>query len=81
MTKKTMSLLTECPKGCRAKVRKLHASGPLKQRLVSLGVMKGAVIDLLGYAPGHKTVEIKVGKMRLALRKEEAEMIEVEADD
>ncbi len=73
-------VLTDCPKGCRVKVAKLRATGALKQRLVSFGVMKGAQIDLLGYAPGKKTVEIKVGKMRLALRKEEADMIEVAED-
>jgi len=40
--------------------------------------MKGATITLLEYAPRKSTVEVKVGKMRLALRKEEADMIEVE---
>jgi ferrous iron transport protein A len=62
------------------KVVKLHAEGPLKQRLVSFGVMKGAKVDVLGFAPGRNTVEIKVGKMRLALRREEAELIEVAED-
>ena len=53
-------------------------SGPLKQRLVSFGIMKGAKVTLMEYAPRKSTVEVKVGKMRLALRKEEADMIEVE---
>lgn len=72
--------LTECMKGCRATIVKLHAQGPLKQRLVSFGVMKGARVELMGFAPAKSTVEIKVGRMRLALRKEEAELIEVNAD-
>jgi len=72
--------LTECMKGCSATVVKLHAEGALKQRLVSFGVMKGAKVQLLGFAPAKSTVEIKVGRMRLALRKEEAQLIEVNED-
>ncbi|MCJ7764356.1 MAG: ferrous iron transport protein A [Thiovulaceae bacterium] len=73
-----MNLLTNCPRGCETRVVKLHASGPLKQRLISLGIMKGAKITLMEYAPRKSTVEVKVGKMRLALRKQEADFIEVE---
>lgn len=40
--------------------------------------MKGAKVTLMEYAPRKSTLEVKVGKMRLALRKEEADMIEVE---
>jgi len=72
-----MNTLTNCPRGCSTTVKKLHATGPLKQRLVSFGIMKGANVTLLEYAPRKSTVEVKVGKMRLALRKEEADMIEV----
>ncbi len=72
-----MNTLTNCPKGCETTIVKLHASGPLKQRLVSFGIMKGASVTLMEYAPRKSTVEVKVGKMRLALRKEEADMIEV----
>ena len=73
-----MNILTDCPRGCETTIKKLHASGPLKQRLVSFGIMKGVTITLMEYAPRKSTVEVKVGKMRLALRKEEADMIEVE---
>jgi ferrous iron transport protein A len=72
--------LTECIKGCNATVVKVHAQGALKQRLVSFGVMKGAKVQLLGFAPAKSTVEIKIGRMRLALRKEEAQLIEVSED-
>jgi ferrous iron transport protein A len=39
--------------------------------------MKDAIVELLEHAPGKKTIEIKVGKMKLALRAEEAGQIEV----
>ena len=72
-----MKTITSCPRGDRFKIAKLHASGALKERLMSLGLMKGVEVTLLEYAPAKSTVEIKVGKMRIALRKEEAELIEV----
>jgi len=75
---KKMNTLTNCPRGCETRIVKIHASGPLKQRLVSFGMMKGSSVTLLEYAPRKSTVEVKVGKMRLALRKEEADLIEVE---
>jgi ferrous iron transport protein A len=57
---------------------KINADTNLKQRLISFGVMKGTELEVLEHAPRKKTIEIKVGKMRLALRAEEAELIEVQ---
>lgn len=73
-----MKTLIDCNKACRVKVIKLHAKSELKQRLMSFGIMKESVIDVLEHAPGKSTVEIKVGKMQIALRDKEAELIEVE---
>jgi ferrous iron transport protein A len=72
-----MKKLTECPAASKAVVTKIHAEGPLKQRLLSLGIMRGAEVSVLAYSAAKSTVEIKVGKMQLALRKEEADLIEV----
>ena len=76
-----MKKLTQCEKGSSCKVMKLHATGPLKQRLMSFGMARGVDIELLEYSATKSTVEIKVGKMRIALRKEEAELIEVEINE
>lgn len=76
-----MKNLTHCDKGSSCKVIKIHASGPLKERLMSFGMARGVGIELLEYSPAKKTVEIKVGKMRIALRKEEAELIEVDSNE
>jgi len=40
--------------------------------------MKGSIIEVLEYAPAKSTIEIKIGKMRIALRAQEAKLIEVE---
>ena len=69
--------LIDCEKTCRVKVVKLNAKTDLKQRLISFGIMKDADIEVLEHAPGKSTIEIKVGKMRIALRAEEAKLIEV----
>ena len=73
-----MKKLIQCDRGAKVKVVKLYAQDELKQRLISFGLMKDSTVEVLEQAPRKKTIEIKVGKMRLALRAEEAELIEVE---
>jgi ferrous iron transport protein A len=74
-----MKKLSTCQRGEKLKVIKLHADSELKQRLISFGIMKEALVEILEHAPRKSTIEIKVGKMRIALRAKEADMIEVEA--
>ena len=74
-----MKKLIECDRGDKVRVVKLKAHNELKQRLIAFGLMKEVVVEVLEQAPRKKTIEIKVGKMRLALRAEEAELIEVES--
>jgi ferrous iron transport protein A len=73
-----MKTLKDCKKACKVKVIKLHADTDLKQRLISFGIMKEAVIEVLEHAPAKSTIEVKVGKTRIALRAQEAELVEVE---
>lgn len=75
--KSTMTLLSACTRGGIATVVKIHASGALKQRLISFGIMRGCEIMMLECSPTKSTFEIKVGNINLALRKEEAQLIEV----
>lgn len=75
--KPTMTLLSACSKGGMATVCKINATGPLKQRLVSFGLMRGVEVIMMECSPTKSTFEIKVGKVNLALRKEEAALIEV----
>lgn len=73
-----MKTLLDCHKACRVKVIKLNAKTELKQRLISFGIMKEAIIEVLELAPAKSTIEVKAGKMRIALRAQEAALIEVE---
>ena len=70
--------LTELTKGDRAEIVKIHADKPLKDRLNSFGVMRGEELTVKGYSLAKQTMEIEVGSTLIALRKEEAEKIEVE---
>ena len=73
-----MKTLKDCNKACKVRVIKLHASTDLKQRLISFGIMKESIIEVLEHSPAKSTIEVKVGKMRVALRAQEAELIEIE---
>ncbi|MCK9491150.1 MAG: ferrous iron transport protein A [Sulfurimonas sp.] len=74
-----MKTLKDCQKNQKVRVLKLHAPKDLKQRFISLGIMKEAIIEMIESAPGKSTIVVKVGKMTLALRGQEAELIEVKA--
>ena len=70
--------LSDCKKACMVRIIKLNADSDLKGRLISFGIIKDAVVEVLELAPAKSTIEIKIGKTRVALRSKEAEMIEVE---
>ena len=73
-----MKTLNDCKKACKVKVVKLNAPTELKQRLISFGIMKETLIEVIEHAPAKSTIEIKVGKTKIALRAQEAALIEVE---
>jgi ferrous iron transport protein A len=69
--------LSDCKKACTVRITKLNADSELKARLISFGIMKDTVVEVLELAPAKSTIEIKVGKTRIALRAVEADLIEV----
>ncbi|NOQ30768.1 MAG: ferrous iron transport protein A [Helicobacteraceae bacterium] len=73
-----MKNILECEKGKELRIIKVHTTGSLKQRLLSFGIMRGAIITLMAFSPTKSTVELMVGKTTLALRSDEAKAIEVE---
>ncbi len=70
--------LTQLKKGERAKIIKIDADKALKQRLNAFGVMRNEELLLKGCSLAKQTMEIEVGSTLIALRKEEAEKIEVQ---
>ena len=69
--------LTELTKGNRAQIVKIHADKALKDRLNSFGVMRGEELLVKGCSLAKQTMEIEVGSTLIALRRDEAQKIEV----
>lgn len=73
-----MKTLKEVPCGNSAKVTKLTGEGPIKRRIMDMGITKGVEVFVRKVAPLGDPVEITVRGYELSLRKADAEMILVE---
>ena len=73
-----MKTLKQVKVGESCKVVKLHGEGPVKRRIMDMGITKGVNIYVRKVAPLGDPVEINVRGYELSLRKADAEMIEVE---
>ena len=72
-----MKTLKDVRVGQTAKVVKLNGEGPVKRRIMDMGITKGVEIFVRKTAPLGDPVEVKVRGYELSLRKADAEMIEV----
>lgn len=73
-----MKTLKEIPCGESVKVTKLTGEGPVKRRIMDMGITKGVEIYVRKVAPLGDPIEVTVRGYELSLRKADAEMIEVE---
>ena len=73
-----MKTLKETSVGETVKVVKLNGSGPIKRRIMDMGITKGVDVFVRKVAPLGDPVEVTVRGYELSLRKSDAEMIEVE---
>lgn len=73
-----MKILKEVPCGQTVKVTKLNGEGPVKRRIMDMGITKGVEIYVRKVAPLGDPVEVTVRGYELSLRKADAEMICVE---
>ena len=73
-----MKTLKETSVGEPVKVVKLNGSGPVKRRIMDMGITKGVDVFVRKVAPLGDPVEVTVRGYELSLRKADAEMIEVE---
>ncbi len=64
--------------GKKARVVRLATEGPLKKRLLEMGFTKGAVVEVVKYAPLKDPVEYTLKGYHVSLRHEEAAKILVE---
>ncbi len=73
-----MKTLKEVQVGDVVKVVKLNGSGPVKRRIMDMGITKGVEIYVRKVAPLGDPLELNLRGYELSLRKADAEQIEVE---
>ena len=73
-----MKTLKETSVGETVKVVKLNGSGPIKRRIMDMGITKGVPVYVRKVAPLGDPIEVTVRGYELSLRKADAEMIVIE---
>lgn len=73
-----MKTLKQVPCGATVRVKKLSGEGPVRRRIMDMGITKGVEIYVRKVAPLGDPVEVTVRGYELSLRKADAEMIEIE---
>ena len=72
-----MKTLKETSVGETVKVVKLNGSGPVKRRIMDMGITKGIPVYIRKVAPLGDPVEVTIRGYELSLRKDDAQMVEV----
>lgn len=73
-----MDTLKNIEVGQSAKVLKIHGEGAIKRRIMDMGLTKGAKLSVHKVAPLGDPIQITVRGYELSIRKDDAELIEVE---
>ena len=70
--------LKETAVGQSVTVIRLTGEGPVKRRIMDMGITKGVTVFVRRVAPFGDPVEVTVRGYELSLRREDAQMIEVQ---
>ena len=69
--------LKEVSIGRTVNVLKILGEGPIKRRIMDMGITKGVEVTVRKVAPLGDPIELTVRGYELSIRKEDAQMIEV----
>lgn len=72
-----MKTLKDVRVGETATVARLHGEGPVKRRIMDMGITKGVALHVRKVAPLGDPMELNVRGYELSVRKADAEMIEI----
>ncbi len=75
----SVKTLNQLEPGERATIVKVGGEGPVRRRILDMGVVSGAEIEVVRVAPLGDPVEFRIKGYNLSLRKSEAKSIQVEA--
>ena len=73
-----MKTLREAAVGQTVTVKKLTGEGPVKRRIMDMGITKGVTVYVRKVAPLGDPVEVTVRGYELSLRKADADMVVIE---
>ena len=74
-----MQTLKEVKPGNTVTIVKIGGEGPIKRRIMEMGITKGAAVTVRKVAPLGDPIEVTVRGYELSLRKADAELIDVQA--
>lgn len=74
----TVISLNRLPLGKKAKVRELKSDGPVRRRMLDLGLISDTVVEALQRSPSGEPVAYAIRGAVIALRSEESSKIIVE---
>lgn len=72
-----MKTLKDAKVGQTVTVARLNGAGPVKRRIMDMGITKGVDIYVRKVAPLGDPMELNVRGYELSLRKADAEMVEI----
>ena len=78
MTMKTIKTVNDLPPGGFGIITEIHADDRIKQRLMDMGIIEGATVEMIRPAPLGDPIQIRVFNTLLALRRREASMLVIE---
>lgn len=64
--------------GSNCRIVRVNIKGPVRRRLMDMGVVSGAVVEVVRVAPLGDPMELKIKGYLLSVRKEDAQFISVE---
>ena len=73
-----MKTLKDAKVGETVRVKKLYGEGPVKRRIMDMGITRGVDLHVRKVAPLGDPMELNVRGYELSVRKADAEMIEVD---
>ena len=73
-----MKTLKDAKVGETVTVTRLHGEGPVKRRIMDMGITKGVEIHVRKVAPLGDPIELNLRGYELSIRKADAEMIQTD---
>ena len=73
--------LTNLPIGATAKVTNVSGDSPITRRLMEMGIVPGVFVRMIKSAPFGDPLKIRLRGYHLAMRKNEADTIEVQTTE